>query len=186
MGLLDDYGIDLDGVEAPSYDVEDGIYEFEIGDHYIKSGTDKFPDKSWIIISYLLGDAGKTKDEWFQLPEDASNPTPKELEKLGYYKARLIDLGIPEEGLNSAGPDQTVGLRGTLHVATKNGWQNVKNVKLDTDGENEFSGVKSTPDEAPAEEAAPAAKAPAARAPRQTPAARAAAAGQRPNPFAKG
>lgn len=182
MGLLDEYGIDLDGVEAPSYDVPDDIYSFEVGEVYIQQGTEKLPDKVWIVISYLLGDSGKTKNEWFQLPEDASNPTEKELEKLGYYKARLLDLGIDESAVNSVGADELVGIRGTLQVFTRNGWQNIKNVKLDTDDAgNEYA--------APAEEeAAPVAKAPArkpavAKAP--VAAQRAAAAGVKANPFAK-
>lgn len=183
MGLLDDYGIDLDGVEAPNYDVPDDIYEYTIGDVYIQVGTEKHPDKSWICISFLLGDAGKSKTEWFQLPEDASDPTPKELEKLGYYKQRLLDIGVDESAVNDVSRDDLVGLTGTLQVLTKGAWQNIKNVKA-TEGDE--------PAEAAAAPVAKAAKAPAAKAPAAAktastvPAARAAAAGVKVNPFAKG
>ena len=149
-----------------------------------------YPDRSWIIFNFLLGESGKSKDEWFQLPADVSNPTEKEIEKLGYYKARLISLGVPEDQVNSVGQDELVGLTGTFKLETKNGYQNIRNFKLNTDGMNEFAQPEEA-EEAPAE--APAAKAPAkaaapkAAAPKATaPAARAAAAGVRTNPFAKG
>lgn len=198
MGLLDEYGVDLEGVEAASYDVPDDIYEFETGDVYVQNGTDKFPDKVWLVIQYLLGDTGKSKTEWFQLPEDPSDPTPKEKQKLGFLKARLLDLGLTEEQAADPDRDLLVGVVGSLQVFTKDGYQNIKNVKLLTDGINEFAEAeeeeveeeapKAAPRKAPAK---PAAKAPV-KAPVKAPAGtakgtsqRAAAAGVKPNPFAK-
>lgn len=129
MGLLDEYQIDLTEIEAPSFDVPDDIYEFVVGDFFLQKGTEKWPNRTWIIIQYNLGTQGKNKREWFELPEDASDLTEAEVNKLGYYKARLIDLGIAPEDTNSVGPDDLVGLSGTLQVFTRNGYQNVKNVK---------------------------------------------------------
>jgi hypothetical protein len=70
MGLLDDYGIDTSEVEAPSYELEDGIYEFELGDVYVKQGSQNFPDRSWVIMEYLVGDEGKKQSELFELPKE--------------------------------------------------------------------------------------------------------------------
>ena len=172
-GLLEEYGVAVDLNEiadGPNYEVEDGIYEFEIGDVFVKEGTDKYPDRKWIVIEYLLGGddgEGKKKSDWFQLPEDAEAPTAPELVKLGFYKQRLRDLGIPAERLNKVGRDDLVGLTGSLSIKTtkskKDGkmYQNVSNVRLMVT------------------EDAPVAKAPAAakKAPAKTGAAK--------NPFAK-
>jgi len=137
-GLLDGYGIDMDEIEAPSYDVADDIYEFEVSDFYIQEGTDNWPDRTWLIIEYSLGAAGKSKSEWFELPADASAPTDKELQKLGYYKNRLSDLGVEPGDMNKVGPDDLIGKTGTLQVFTKNGFQNIKGVKTTDTGENAF------------------------------------------------
>jgi hypothetical protein len=182
-GLLDGFGFDFDEIEAPSYDVPDDVYEFEVSSFYIRQGTNSKPDVSWIIIEYSLGDSGKTKSEWFQLPEDAANPTESELQKLGFYKSRMMDLGFESNQIGNVGPDDVVGITGTLQVFTKsskNGpFQNIKNVKVNSDDQgNQFSQAASPE---PAEEpAAPAAK----KAPARTaPQAKAAAAGVKKNPF---
>jgi hypothetical protein len=138
MGLLDDYGIDTSEAETPSYEMEDGIYEFTLGDVYVKQGSEKYPDRSWVIIEYLVGDSGKKKSELFELPADPENMTDSERQKLGYYVARLMDLGVDRAAVNDVDRDDLIGLRGTLQlysVAGKgknagNMFQNVKNVKV--------------------------------------------------------
>lgn len=142
MGLLDEYGfgIDMDEIEAPSFDVPDDIYEFEVSDFYIQEGTDNHPDRVWLVIQYSLGANGKSKSEWFELPADASAPTDKELQRLGFYKNRLRDLGIEDSQMNTIGPDDLIGKTGTLQVFTKNGYQNIKGVKLSPEeGTNDFA-----------------------------------------------
>lgn len=166
MGLLDEYGIDMDEIEAPSFDVPDDIYEFEVSDFYIQDGTDNYPDRVWLVIQYSLGSGGKSKSEWFELPADASAPTDKELQKLGFYKNRLRDLGIEDSQMNAVGPDDLIGKTGTLQVFTKNGFQNIKGVKLSDDGENAFSEKQ---EEAPAPRRSRAAKPAAKPAPEQEP-----------------
>lgn len=198
MGLLDEYGVGLEDVEAASFDVPDNIYEFEVGDVYIQNGTDNFPDRVWLVIQYLLGDAGKSKTEWFQLPEDAQDQTTEEKQRLGFLKSRLLDLGLTEAEAADPDRDRLIGVVGTLQAFTrtskKGTFQNIKNVKIDTDGINEFA--ESDEEEAEEEEAPK----PAARAPRtSTPKApakaapgtaravtqRAASAGVKANPFGK-
>jgi|TARA_R110000772_G_scaffold209376_1_gene319903 hypothetical protein len=137
MGLLDDYGIDTSEVEAPSYELEDGIYEFELGDVYVKQGSQNFPDRSWVIMEYLIGDEGKKQSELFELPKEPENMTDRERQKLGYYVARMMDLGVDRDSINSVDRDDLIGLRGTLQLYSSAGkgknagrmFQNIKNVK---------------------------------------------------------
>ena len=130
MALFDDYNVDLDDFEAPSFEITDGFYEFEVGDCVLREGTEKKPDAVWLIVTYLLGDNGSRKDEWFQLPDDPANPTDKEAMKMGFLKARLKDLGF-EGQLNKLQREQLIGIRGVLEVFTKNGYQNIRKVKAE-------------------------------------------------------
>jgi len=138
MGLLDDFGIDTNDIDVPSFEIEDGIYEFEIGDVFVKNGSQNYPDRSWVIIEYILGDSGQKKSEMFELPADPENITDKERQKLGYYVARLIDLGVDREAVNTVDRDDLIGLRGTLQVYSQSGkgankgkmYQNIKSVKV--------------------------------------------------------
>jgi len=138
MGMLDDYGIDTSEIEAPSYDLQDGIYEMTVGDVYVKQGSQAYPDRSWVIIEYLVGEEGKKKSELFELPADPENITDKERQKLGYYVARLLDLGVERAAVNDIDRDDLIGLRGTLQLYSNAGkgknagkmFQNIKNVKI--------------------------------------------------------
>lgn len=157
MGLLDDYGLDLDEVEAPSWDIADGAYEFVIGDLFIKNGSNANPDKSWIIIEYLVGESGKRFSELYQLPVDAANPTDGELMTLGRYKSRVISFGFDESEVNNVDRDSVVGITGTFQLRTtkgKNGglFQNIRNLKVTgtpDDGGNAFAPADAA-EEAPA------------------------------------
>jgi len=138
MGMLDDYGIDTSEIEAPSYDLQDGIYEMTVGDVYVKQGSQAYPDRSWVIIEYLVGEEGKKKSELFELPADPENITDKERQKLGYYVARLLDLGVERAAVNDIDRDDLIGLRGSLQLYSNAGkgknagkmFQNIKNVKI--------------------------------------------------------
>ena len=138
MGMLDDYGIDTSEIEAPSYDLQDGIYEMTVGDVYVKQGSQAYPDRSWVIIEYLVGEEGKKKSELFELPADPENITDKERQKLGYYVARLLDLGVERAAVNDIDRDDLIGLRGSLQLYSNAGkgknagkmFQNMKNVKI--------------------------------------------------------
>tara|TARA_R110000772_G_scaffold76574_3_gene165311 strand:- start:219 stop:707 length:489 start_codon:yes stop_codon:yes gene_type:complete len=143
MGLLDEYGIDTSEVETPSYDLEDGIYEYELGDVYVKQGSQAYPDRAWVIMEYLIGDEGKKQSELFELPADPENMTDRERQKLGYYVARLMDLGVDRASVNDVDRDDLIGLRGTLQLYSSAGkgknagrmFQNIKNVKVSTSSE---------------------------------------------------
>ena len=137
MGLLDDYGIDTSEAETPSYEMQDGIYEFTVGDIYVKQGSQAYPDRSWVIIEYLVGDEGKKQSELFELPADPDNLTDRERQKLGYYVQRMMDLGVAREAVNDVDREDLIGLGGTLQLYSTAGkgknagrmFQNIKNVK---------------------------------------------------------
>jgi hypothetical protein len=137
MGLLDDYGIDTSEAETPSYEMQDGIYEFTVGDIYVKQGSQAYPDRSWVIIEYLVGDEGKKQSELFELPVDPDNLTDRERQKLGYYVQRMMDLGVAREAVNDVDREDLIGLGGTLQLYSTAGkgknagrmFQNIKNVK---------------------------------------------------------
>ena len=138
MGLLDDYGIDTSEAETPSYEMQDGIYEFTVGDIYVKQGSQAYPDRSWVIIEYLVGDEGKKQSELFELPADPDNLTDRERQKLGYYVQRMMDLGVAREAVNDVDREDLIGLGGTLQLYSTAGkgknagrmFQNIKNVKV--------------------------------------------------------
>jgi hypothetical protein len=137
MGLLDEYQIDMTEVEEPKGygKPADDIYEFTLMDVYIQEGSKKQPEKRWIIFKYALGDSGEPYSELFGLPDDASNPTPKEVERLGYYKARLASLGVSPEDMNTITSDELVGTTGTFELRTVRGkdgqeYQNIRNFKV--------------------------------------------------------
>jgi len=138
MALLSEFGIDASEIEAPSYDLEDGIYDFEIGNVYVKNGSQNHPDRSWIIMEYIIGDTGVRKSELFELPRDPQNMTDKEIQRLGYYVSRLVSLGIPREQVNDVDGEDLIGLRGTLTLHSVSGkganagkmYQNIKNVRV--------------------------------------------------------
>ena len=59
--------------------------------------------------------------ELFELPVDPRNPTDKEVTRLGYYKQRLLSLGVAPEDVNTVTADELVGTRGTFELRTKQG-----------------------------------------------------------------
>jgi len=148
MGLLDDFNIPLDEVEAVSgFSIPDpGFYNFEVGAAFVKEGSANFPDKSWIIFEYLLedengADGGKISDMW-ELPVDPTNMTKEELTRMGRYKSRLLDLGFDESEINDVEGEDVVGITGTLHVVHNKGkgsnkdktYANIDKVRVSADG----------------------------------------------------
>lgn len=165
-GLLADYGIDTDDIEVPSFEIEDGIYHFVIGDVFVQHGTKADPDgPDSIVISYRLsdeeGDAdGQEKREYFNLPVDPEAPTEDEAKKLGWYVSRIMSLGFKRTEVNSVDRDDLIGLTGTMqlvHVAGKGKnkgkeFQNIRNLRVSEDGAR--VDVSDAPAPAPAKKAA--------------------------------
>lgn len=132
MSLFEEYGLDIPDDEipdAPSFDVDDGIYTFEIGDSYLK----EWNDTTSLIIEYLLGEEGKKFSEWFRLPVDTDNITAKELQKLSFLKQRYESLGVyPAKRIGDVSREDLVGLTGTLKIGhDKTGkYQNIKTLRV--------------------------------------------------------
>lgn len=178
-GLLEEFGLapdELDAIEVPGFDVPDDFYEFVIGDVFLKLGTDNYPDRKWLVFSYLLGDTGKTKDEWFEVPNETEGMTDRIKKSLGWYKARLLSLGFEAEEVNSVGRDDIVGLSGSFKLVTTKDKksidrQNIRNFKVNDEEPEPTPAPKSVTRRAPraaAPKAAPAAvveEAPAEEAP---------------------
>ena len=148
MGLLDDYQIDMDEVEASTgfKTPPDDTYRFAVGDAFIREvkGKDGKADVNYLILNYLLADeegvaTGDSYDEWFGLPQDPSARTKREEDALGRYKTRLLSLGIAPEDVNSAGTDELVGIQGIFTLVSskaKNSdrvYQNIRNLSLADD-----------------------------------------------------
>jgi len=136
-GLIADYGIDLSNVSSPEFNEKpaDDIYEFTLGDVFIQEGSKNHPEKSWVIFKYLLGDNGQEYSELFSLPQDATAPTAQEIQRLGFYKQRLVSLGVSPDAVNDVTADDLIGTRGTLELRTtlgkdKKEYQNIRNFKV--------------------------------------------------------
>lgn len=140
-GLFEEYGIDPDEIpDAPSYDIPDGVYRFEIGRTFTWESDEG--DRRAFVVEYLVDDeegVTGTTSEWFNLPEDPGAPTEAEVKKLGFLKQRLISLGVPREELGTFEGEQLEGIEGTLQLRTTAGkgknkgksFQNVRNVTVD-------------------------------------------------------
>lgn len=167
--LLADYGVDMDDIEAPSFDIEDGTYYFIVGDVFVQHGTKADPDGGdSLVFSYRLSNDsdddsdGKEKREWFNLPDDPEDITEKEKERLGWYKARIISLGFEASEVNSVTRDDLIGITGTMQLVTTAGrgsnkgktFQNIRNVKVDE--EVPAAPVAATPKKKAPAKAAPA------------------------------
>lgn len=135
-GLIEEFDIDLTQIDAPEYGKPaDDIYEFVLGDVHLQEGSKNHPDKKWIVFKYMLGDTGQSFSELFALPADASNPTSAEIQRLGFYKQRLVTLGVEPDAVNSVGADDLIGAAGTLELRTVKGkdgkeYQNIRNLKM--------------------------------------------------------
>lgn len=159
--LIAEFNIDLTQVDEPTGGFErpkDDIYEWELGNVSLKQGSKTNPNRSWIIFDYLLGETGMKFSELFELPVDPRNPTDKEVQRLGYYKQRLLSLGVAPENVNTVTADELVGTRGTFELRTKQGkdgndYQNIVGSTFKTHG---VDGIAAAPKAAPAASTAPA------------------------------
>lgn len=102
----------------------------------VASGPTRNEDKVGMTITYTIqeGDyAGDDITEWKQIPTpaDPHNLTKEEKRSLSFLKMRLLELGVPEDRINSVSEDDLVGL--DVYVTTKegkNGYTNVQKVEL--------------------------------------------------------
>lgn len=96
---------------------EDGTYEFELTDIYVKEGSQANPDARWIFVEYQL-ETGTKYNELFTLPKDPERPTENERKTIGRYLSRLQSLGVPRNEVNTVNTDTLVGRTGALTLRT--------------------------------------------------------------------
>lgn len=172
MGFFDDYDVDLDNFEASSgfVNAPDGTYAFEVANAETRVGTNADPDAVNITVVFALeNEDGETykHTNWYAVPKDPAHPSQRETISMGEFKALLLSAGVPETELKSAGPEDIIGLEGTLRLVTsrskKNGkdYQNTRDIAFDNDSVAEEEEEEVAPKAAPkarAAKAAPAAK----------------------------
>lgn len=181
MGLLDDYNVDMEEINEASYGktLPDDWYEGVVGSIHIQNGSKNNPDASWYIITYLVEPDNDEYGELFTLPEDPSAPTPQELDKLGFLKRRLKDLGVEDGKFSNIDEDELIGTRVKFELVTTQGkkgtksegktYQNVRNLTvIEGDEEPAAAPVKAAPEKKAAaprtrKAAAPAAEKPVAK-----------------------
>lgn len=129
MGLFDTLGVDMREIPASGFtNPPDDYYEFEISESSIRNGTKKEPNALKFVIEYNLGEAGTTS-EWWTVAEDGE-VTAKARKSLGFLKSRLTDLGVDADSFDPEESDLS-GIRGSLQLVTRDGYQNVRNVTVE-------------------------------------------------------
>ena len=166
MGIFDDFGVDPDKVqEAGNFNVDDGVYHFEVAEAEILEGTTNKPDTTFFYIDFQLfdedGDAVGSTRTWYTMAEDGDSETAQAQRSAGYLKADAKALGVTD--LHNFDGSEIIGVKGVLRLVSTPGkgknkgntYQNVRNIRR-TEEEVE---------EAPAPKKAPAKRAPAKKAP---------------------
>lgn len=137
MGLFESLGVKAEDLPETGFtNPKDGFYNFEISEVVVRQGTKNDPNCTKLTIEYDLDEAGKTM-EWFHLADDGE-VTDKARKSLGFLRDRLISLGQDPDTFDPE-EETLVGLRGSLKLATRNGYQNVRNVEVDNDANEEPS-----------------------------------------------
>jgi hypothetical protein len=103
-----------------------------------KVADSKDGSKKGLVLIYTVEDPGsehhgKNVREWKTIPQpaDPKNPSGEDLRAMSFLKARLLDLGVPEERINSIQPDELIGKEVTIDVREgKNDFMNVNSVTL--------------------------------------------------------
>lgn len=129
MGLLDDYNVDMEEINEAGYGkkLPDDWYEGVVGSIHIQNGSKNNPNASWYIITYIVEPDNDEYGELFTLPEDPSAPTPQELDKLGFLKRRLKDLGVVDGKFSNIDEDELIGTRVKFELVTTKGKKGTKN-----------------------------------------------------------
>lgn len=160
MGIFDDFGIDPDKVkEAGNFNVDDGVYHFEVAEAEILEGTTNKPDTTFFYIDFQLtdedGDAVGSTRTWYTMAEDGDSDTVKAARSAGYLKGDAKALGVTD--MNSFDGSEIIGVKGVLRLVSSPGkgankgktYQNVRNIRR-TEEEVEEAPVKKAPAKKPA------------------------------------
>lgn len=151
MGLFGE--LDVASAADDPFKVPANVYEATVTDVEVKPTQDQSKVGMTLIYTVTADDAdgehvGKTIREWKQIPQPAD---PKKLSAedkraMSFLKARLLDLGIPEDRVNKVEPADLIGKDVTIQVKEgKKDFMNVAKVTLKqntsaaTDGKKKFS-----------------------------------------------
>lgn len=140
MGFFDELeqAIDVDGArDIGFWTPEPGIYNFEVSKAEMKRGTQNDPDALGLSIGFALQnstmDTPKTHSEYNGIPQpdDPHNPTEREAQQAAFLKKRFLELGIPAGEINHVGPEDILGITGTLSIIIdRKGYAVIRNVKV--------------------------------------------------------
>lgn len=125
--------LDVASADDDPYSIPDNTYETFLYD--VKVGPTKANDKIGMTLVFKISEGqyeGREIREWKWVPQpvDPKNPTQEEASAASYLKARMVDLGVTADRMNSIEPDELIGIKCTVTVKTKNGYANVRGVKL--------------------------------------------------------
>lgn len=129
--------LDVQSAEEIDYSIPDNTYPAFVFD--VKVGRTKAdPSKNKVsklgmTIVYKISEGdyeGRQVQEWKQIPEpvDPKNLTEDEKKSLSYLKTRMLSLGVPENRVNSVGPDDLIGSEVVITLVSKGEYQNVRKV----------------------------------------------------------
>ena len=129
-GFLNDLG--LENVSADPNHIADGKYPAHVFGSEIREK--KAGGKSW-VLTYKIDSssplhAGASQQEWFDLQPTGDNAELKR----SFLKKRVLSLGVPESKIGSLNPNDLLGIACSVTIVHRNGYQNVGNVELVTDG----------------------------------------------------
>ncbi len=136
MGLFGE--LDVQSAADDPFKVPANVYEATVTDVEVKPTQDNSKVGMTIIYTVTADSAegehvGKTVREWKQIPQPAD---PKKLSAddkraMSFLKSRLLDLGIPENRINTVEPGDLIGKDVTIQVKEgKNDFMNVAKVTL--------------------------------------------------------
>lgn len=189
MGLFDDFDIDMDEVEESSFaSIKDGFYEFETTELMHQNGSKNKPDYTYKVLKFDLDEAG-TYWEWFVVAVNGETDHKDAKRGLGNLKTRLLSLGFLASELNEIEPEDVEGITGSLQLVTTQGkganagnfYQNVRNVKVNTEDAPEEASEPEPAVDTKAADAAAKRRVAARQAARTAPAEAAAAPAARPS-----
>lgn len=134
--------LDVAGAEELSTGVPAGVYPATVTNAEVVNGTKNSPDSTFLVISYTVEGYDFPIREYKQIPKghpsswddnvkDTKNKTEKQRNNtaLSFLKARLNDLGVPVERMNSLQPEYLVGTQ-VIVTVVKNaqGYSNITKV----------------------------------------------------------
>ena len=127
----------LEDVEADINFIPDGVYPaFVFESTVVVAKNGKNAGKPFWAITYKIAEGtckGRSQQEWFSLDPQNEQVKP-------WLKRRILSLGVPDSKVGSFKPDDVVGSSVAVTIKTKDGYQNVRDVKS-----NDVDAVTSTP-----------------------------------------